>query len=57
MAEEPVCSETLARLQAGLALEAVLPHLGRLQRRDEVPEIIDSFLVRGRSSIVLQPAA
>ena len=46
----------LARLQARLALEAVLPHLGRLKRRDEVPEIIDSFLVRGRSSLVLQGA-
>ncbi len=44
----------LARLQARLALEAIVPHLGRLQRRDEVPEIIDSFLVRGRSSLVLQ---
>ena len=44
----------LARLQAHVALEAIVPHLGRLQRRDEVPEIIDSFLIRGRSAIVLQ---
>ncbi len=44
----------LARLQARLALEAVVPHLGRRKRRDEVPAIIDSFLVRGRSSLVLQ---
>jgi cytochrome P450 len=47
----------LARLQARAALEAVLPHLGRLRRRDEVPDIIDSFLVRGRSSLVLQDQA
>jgi cytochrome P450 len=47
----------LARLQARAALEAVLPHLGRLQRRDSVPAIIDSFLVRGRSSLVLQESA
>ena len=33
----------LARLQARLALEAVVPHLGRLQRRDDVPDIIDSL--------------
>ena len=46
----------LARMQARLALEAVVPHLGRLRRRAEVPEIIDSFLVRGRSSLVLQAA-
>jgi cytochrome P450 len=45
---------SLARLQARIALEAILPHLGRLERRDEVPEIIDSFLVRGRSALVLQ---
>ena len=44
----------LARLQARLALQAVVPHLGRLQRRDDVPDIIDSFLIRGRSSLVLQ---
>ncbi len=44
----------LARLQARLAFEAIVPHLGRLQRRDKVPEIIDSFLVRGRSALVLQ---
>ncbi len=44
----------LARLQARLALEAVVPHLGRRKRRDDVPAIIDSFLVRGRSSLVLQ---
>jgi cytochrome P450 len=44
----------LARLQARAALEAVLPHLARLQRRDDVPAIIDSFLVRGRSSLVLR---
>ncbi len=47
----------LARLQARVALEAIVPHLGRLQRRDEVPAIIDSFLVRGRSSLVLQESA
>lgn len=44
----------LARLQARTAFEALLPHLERLQRRDEVPGIIDSFLVRGRSSLVLR---
>jgi len=44
----------LARLQARAALEAVVPHLSRLRRRDEVPAIIDSFLIRGRSSLVLQ---
>jgi cytochrome P450 len=44
----------LARLQARAALEAVMPHLARLQRRDDAPAIIDSFLVRGRSSLVLQ---
>jgi cytochrome P450 len=47
----------LARLQARLALEAIVPHLGRLHRRDEIPAIIDSFLVRGRSSLVLQKEA
>ncbi len=47
----------LARLQARVALEAIVPHLERLQRRDEVPEIIDSFLIRGRSAIVLQETA
>ncbi len=48
----------LARLQARVALESIVPHLARLERRDEVPEVIDSFLVRGRSSLVLQtPAA
>ena len=47
----------LARLQARVALEAVLPHFGRWQRRDEEPEIIDSFLVRGRSSLVMQESA
>jgi cytochrome P450 len=47
----------LARLQARIAFEAIVPHLGRLQRRDEVPEIIDSFLVRGRTAIVLQETA
>jgi cytochrome P450 len=47
----------LARLQARLAFEAVVPHLGRLKRRDEVPAIIDSFLVRGRSTLVLQDSA
>ncbi len=46
----------LARLQARVAMEAIVPHLGRLQRRDDVPEIIDSFLVRGRSSLVLREA-
>ena len=44
----------LARLQARAAIEAVTPHLARLQRRDDVPAIIDSFLVRGRSSLVLR---
>jgi cytochrome P450 len=44
----------LARLQARVALEAVLPQLGKWQRRDAEPEIIDSFLVRGRSSLVMQ---
>jgi cytochrome P450 len=44
----------LARLQARVALESIVPHLVRLERRDEVPEVIDSFLVRGRSSLVLQ---
>ncbi|MBW2698604.1 MAG: cytochrome P450 [Deltaproteobacteria bacterium] len=47
----------LARLQAQVALEAIMPHLGRLQRRDEVPAIIDSFLVRGRSALVLCESA
>jgi cytochrome P450 len=46
-----------ARMQARLAFEAIVPHLGRMQRRDDVPEIIDSFLVRGRSTLVLQPTA
>jgi len=46
----------LARLQARVAIEAVVSRLGERRRRDEVPAIIDSFLVRGRSSLVLQPA-
>ncbi len=44
----------LARLHARVAFEAVVPHLGRRRRRDAEPAIIDSFLVRGRSSLVLQ---
>ncbi len=47
----------LARLQARIAFEAVVPHLGRLEKRDAAPEIIDSFLVRGRSSLVLEARA
>ena len=47
----------LARLQSRLAFDAVVPHLVCLERRDDVPGIIDSFLVRGRSELVLQEYA
>jgi cytochrome P450 len=48
---------SLARLEATAALEAVLPHLSGMAREDAQPPLIDSFLVRGRESLALKPAA
>jgi cytochrome P450 len=47
---------SLARLEAQIALEALVPHLARFERGGE-PTFLDSFLVRGRSRLELRPAA
>lgn len=48
---------SLARLEARLVLEAVVPELPRLARTDSRVERIDSFLVRGPKHLILKPAA
>jgi len=48
---------SLARLEAKLALEALVPELPRLESRGPDAELIESFLVRGPSRLELQPAA
>ncbi len=47
----------LARLEAKAALEALVPELPRLERREPKRELLDSFLVRGPSRLELRPAA
>jgi cytochrome P450 len=44
---------SLARLEAGAALEALAPELPRMKRTGAASPLIDSFLVRGRRSIAL----
>ena len=47
---------SLARLEARLALEALVPELARFTASG-APTFLDSFLVRGRSRLELRPAA
>jgi cytochrome P450 len=47
---------SLARLEARIALEALVPHLARFERAG-ASAFLDSFLVRGRSRLELRPAA
>jgi cytochrome P450 len=44
---------SFARLQAQTALAALVPELNEFRRRGNPPEMIDSFLVRGRQSLEL----
>ncbi|MGH0034720.1 MAG: cytochrome P450 [Myxococcota bacterium] len=44
----------LARLEARVALEALLPELHRFKRAGPAAPLIDSFVVRGRSSLELE---
>jgi cytochrome P450 len=48
---------SLARLEAKVALEALVPELVRRRRREEKIAHIDSFLVRGPSRLTLSEAA
>jgi len=48
---------SLARLEARVALEALLPHLSRARRASPERALLDSFLVRGPSRLELRPAA
>ena len=49
---------SLARLEARLALEALVPELPRLQLESEqAPQLVDSFLMRGPKKLELRPAA
>jgi cytochrome P450 len=47
----------LARLEGRIALEAIVPELPGLRRRDSKVEYVDSFLVRGPQRIELSRAA
>jgi cytochrome P450 len=47
---------SLARLEAKLAMEALVPHLAGLRRASTVDHWVDSTLVRGRSSLELVAA-
>ena len=47
---------SLARLEARVALEALVPELPRLRRRDAATTLVDSFMVRGPKSLPLVPA-
>ncbi len=47
----------LARLEAGIALRAIVEELPRLQRRRQDTEPIDSYLIRGLRSLELMRAA
>jgi cytochrome P450 len=44
---------SLARLEARLAMQALVPHLSGLQRESQHDEWVDSSLVRGRRSLAL----
>jgi cytochrome P450 len=46
----------LARLEARVALEALVPELPRFKRSGSTPDLIDSFVVRGRTSLPLEAA-
>ncbi len=46
----------LARLEARVALEALVPELPRCEPVGDPPEWVDSFLVRGRRRLELAPA-
>lgn len=46
----------LARLEARVALEELVPELARLVRVEKDPEFIDSFVLRGRSRLELRAA-
>jgi cytochrome P450 len=48
---------SLARLEAKVALEALVPELSRLRRAEVRAPRIDSFLVRGPSRLALRKAA
>jgi cytochrome P450 len=48
---------SLARLEARVALEALIDELPRLQHRDPELRYVDSFLVRGPQRLVLRRAA
>jgi cytochrome P450 len=48
---------SLAKLQARVALEGLVPHLPRLQRRTTDRKLVDSFLVRGSSRLELDARA
>lgn len=48
---------SLARLEAGAALEALAPALPRLERRSGTRELVDSFIVRGPARLRLRLAA
>jgi cytochrome P450 len=47
----------LARLEARVTLEALVPELARLERVNEERELLDSFLVRGPRRLPLRRAA
>jgi cytochrome P450 len=47
----------LARLEARVALEGLVPELGSLRRLRPEREFLDSFLIRGRARLELAPAA
>jgi cytochrome P450 len=47
---------SLARLEAKLAMQALVPHLGSLRRASQANAWVDSSLVRGRSSLELVAA-
>jgi cytochrome P450 len=46
----------LARLEARVALEALVPELARRGRVDAPVEFVDSFIVRGRRNLLLEAA-
>jgi cytochrome P450 len=48
---------SLARLEARIVLEALVPELSKLERVDERVARVDSFLVRGPKRLPLRPAA
>jgi cytochrome P450 len=48
---------SLARLEAKVALETLVPELPRLERAQSSRELVDSFLVRGPRHLRLRPAA